>query len=832
MTTSHFYTSNSPTGSGKTFRATSLACERISRNVKTVIIQPTIALCRQSHKDARKRFPLLKPHIDVITTDRSTDNNIAHRITSYLNDRDERGNLLFVTHAGFLRTPHWHRADTWNLMVDEALDITYHRKFRLKKYRHLLTDFFEVRPSRHPRYGCLEARCDDDLAEALAHMADDEIFEHFADFIWRLRHSDWCLFVELDAWDEFDKGRVHMLEVHGLLHPSIFQRFASVTLMGANLEDSIMYRYFDKEGCTFSTHNGIQHGLQYQQHTNGDRLLIKYLSDRKWTKTLRDMEVGRTTDSGEHEPVSIGEVYMELCQSEAAKHSGVAPLWIANRDVHDDEFEGRRLKNVPHGLNSCKEYEVCCVFSALYPPQAHRVFLQEMCGMTEREVRRAILSQTAYQACGRGILRVIDKTGVFLLIVPDIDTANDVAACYPGARIERLECGFEIPQVGRPPKYGSDMERNAARKEQNRIHQQRYRVSKKSLNHIVSADIGQTPDQRRSDIAHCLTDWAEVAPGLNATGGFALSYWLSKYDNVGQGHTTFISTDEFLTELQSRSQITRINKEANMLMSPTIFADPLRLPDWLTALGCSIEGPVRTKDRAICCRGFLLDIENGDMTQEDFAEVFPDLEFLVYSSWSHSPRAPRYRIGIPSTQHIPPEVHAMILHTIVDRLEAAGWGDALYDGRKHGVDIGKLHEAALFYLPSQRLDSFVTRYSEGRKPIDPRQWLNLICDDLLVSPPPPPPPEASRYEATPAHRHRRVEWAIDYWHRRGCFRGRGRTQFWLLALRLAQAGCDAEEMRLVLDEQAGYATNPSERRTEIEGLLRDRKVIDAMSYAA
>ena len=97
---------------------------------------------------------------------------------------------------------------------------------------------------------------------------------------------------------------------------------------------------------------------------------------------------------------------------------------------------------------------------------------------------------------------------------------------------------------------------------------------------------------------------------------------------------------------------------------------------------------------------------------EDFAKVFPDLEFITYSSWSHTPSAPRYRICIPSTQLIPSEVHALILHTIVDRLEAAGWADALADGKKHGVDIGKLHEAAMFYLPSKRPDCFLTHVHE------------------------------------------------------------------------------------------------------------------------
>jgi hypothetical protein len=66
-----------------------------------------------------------------------------------------------------------------------------------------------------------------------------------------------------------------------------------------------------------------------------------------------------------------------------------------------------------------------------------------------------------------------------------------------------------------------------------------------------------------------------------------------------------------------------------------------------------------------------------------------------------------------------------------------------------------------------------------------------------------------------------VQWAIDYWRRRGCIRPKGRTQLWLLAKRLAEAGCYDLEMRHILYEQAGYATNPKERRGEIDRLVRE-----------
>ena len=68
--------------------------------------------------------------------------------------------------------------------------------------------------------------------------------------------------------------------------------------------------------------------------------------------------------------------------------------------------------------------------------------------------------------------------------------------------------------------------------------------------------------------------------------------------------------------------------------------------------------------------------------------------------------------------------------------------------------------------------------------------------------------------------------------KRGCVKGNGRTQLWLLAKRLAEAGFGDVAMRDILDEQAGYATNPEERRSEIDGLLIDPQVVAAKRSAA
>ena len=74
----HFWTCAGPTGSGKTHAATTFACERIPRNVKSAFIQPTIALCKQSYMDARARFPNIKDRIRTIVTRRGSGRQDCH----------------------------------------------------------------------------------------------------------------------------------------------------------------------------------------------------------------------------------------------------------------------------------------------------------------------------------------------------------------------------------------------------------------------------------------------------------------------------------------------------------------------------------------------------------------------------------------------------------------------------------------------------------------------------------------------------------------------------------------------------------------------------------
>ena len=99
-----------------------------------------------------------------------------------------------------------------------------------------------------------------------------EITAVVADLILRLVMAPWNMYVALNQYEAFKSGKSAYLEVHGLLSPSIFERFKSVTVMSANLEDTLMYHWFKRSGVQFSEHPWIMRNLKRSpQHQNGHR---------------------------------------------------------------------------------------------------------------------------------------------------------------------------------------------------------------------------------------------------------------------------------------------------------------------------------------------------------------------------------------------------------------------------------------------------------------------------------------------------------------------------------------------------------------------------------
>ena len=179
------------------------------------------------------------------------------------------------------------------------------------------------------------------------------------------------------------------------------------------------------------------------------------------------------------------------------------------------------------------------------------------------------------------------------------------------------------------------------------------------------------------------------------------------------------------------------------MYSPTLFAaelDPIKN---------------RGKENALIMRGLVLDIEHSAISPEEFPAIFPDLQMLIYSSFNHTKDNPRYRICIPTTHFVTPQINEVICWTLAHKLSKLGDGDKGSE-RPHGLDTGKFEGTSMFYRPSHRPGMFLNAHLTDRRPLEPvpvdrpgppEAWLAAEMIEEVPQIVPPEEPIASRRHA-------------------------------------------------------------------------------------
>jgi len=311
---------------------------------------------------------------------------------------------------------------------------------------------------------------------------------------------------------------------------------------------------------------------------------------------------------------------------------------------------------------------------------------------------------------------------------------------------------------------------------------------------------------------------------------------MSEWRHVRSKHPScpdkLLSTSEFVTYIHQMNQRTDIAKKADALLwSPSAFYEE------------------RTKLNCVLVRGVVLDIETG-IRMEDFPGYFPDLEMIVHRSFNFSDADHRYRVMIPTTDDMTGRESEMILRSLVRKLEEAGFGrkkDRNYrpttaDLAKptHGVDITKMNSASLFYLPCNEIE--ITHLHEGTSPLNPVVWLGATPRDVIdlvknmYDDPPEANPEQTEVEValdtsedvaritshectedTPENLAR----IMAHFDRNGGYTQGGKTPFWALSKTLRSTGMDVVTIRQTLFQVAEAMHDPRERRSEIDGLIRE-----------
>ena len=172
---------------------------------------------------------------------------------------------------------------------------------------------------------------------------------------------------------------------------------------------------------------------------------------------------------------------------------------------------------------------------------------------------------------------------------------------------------------------------------------------------------------------------------------------------------------DFERELEEAFQDRYDNKDENFLISPSVFTH------------IDVVKTERGLKNVIFACGIWLDFDGGDLKPFKLSRIFPHLRMTIYSSFNSTKTSLRFRVYIPTDRAMTGQQYKVITGELVKTIIAAGFYEKKAQGQHHGLDMGKLNAASLFYLPCQPKDpsgaSFKVFKGNGREPIIVREWI-------------------------------------------------------------------------------------------------------------
>lgn len=729
---------------------------------KILFVQPSRELISRTITET---FKPLGPtyRYRAITGDTHGGAVVAGIVGHFRDTPRNQGEILFITHAAFLLLPFLVRAGDWSVIVDEVLQVDLFESFNIPDTHRLITAALDFVPG-DGGYGRLLAAISSASSFSLDQIArnsrSDQVLAQFSGFAHRMLSDHWEVYARQDSFERLIAGgKGGQLQTYSLLNATIFGRFAETIIASACFTDSMLYQLWTGRGVQLQpVGQEFFDGLRYQLHGNGAQVTIRYVLDEHWSKTKRDLAV----DGGG----TVGEAII----AGVAQALGSAPfVWMGNKDqsgAFDALPHATQLPNSPHGRNDFQQFHHVVVLSALNPPPTHFAFMDTL-GVSGDALKTAHYRSAVYQAVMRTSIRNPNDPTPKTIIVMDRPTAHWLADCFPGARVEQLNINATLPYRPRGrPRVGE-----VALSPAERV--RRYRLNKRAHAHALCST----------------TSYGSVfASKFASTSSLLLE--LEQADDDG-----FIA---LLAELHLRVVAA---KDDNYLIAPATFA-------------ADIDG-VETKrglDNVVAARGVWLDFDDGDLTHDDFAAVFPGLRFVAFNTYSSSATNNRWRAFIPTSRDMSADEYATVVRQIERGLVDQRWGDKGASGRQHGLDVSKLHAASLFYAPCQAADpsaSFFHDHAEQpRTALDVDRWLTAGLSSMAVRPVPSLDGPIERCA---------VQKAIGKW--RAAPAGTGHSAFFALAAHLKRAGLSAMEIESLLTQEAQHARSPRERRAEIPNLI-------------
>ena len=791
-------------GGGKTTAIIQQTSKRALIGRKCLIVQPTTDLIDETFATIKHQHPQVSAH--RFHSNDGSDQNVISRLVSYLKNADLGGVVVLITHSTFIKIPFFYRPDRWDVYLDETLNAFDYFGATLTNIHNIVTDHFKV-TERSGNYGRLEPTDLERLREIASNIGQDEVFMKVQGLASRLVSPYYDSYVMHETHDKLIKRRnqTGKLCIYSVLSPRIMDGFASVTVAAARFEETFLYHWWEREGVRWDRLKSEGSEVQDLKHPRNDTIDIYYGYDRKYSKKTRnDLGCPKTN------PLIVAT--KELMGSKEF-------VRVENNDVKLmsllNQVAGSHLiKGVSHGLNKFRHIHHAVVITANNPSSDAGSFLDDFCKFTLNDQFRAFTNHAVYQSICRTSIRDDERDNPKTWVVASKGTADWLNDLFPGSRVHSLGLIQPVTKpVGRPRKHANDKER---RKES---------ASRIKDDHARSAGFAVNLKENILDEVtfHDKTDETTIKTISHFVQRFRASEFINYY---GTEPRAICCTDnQFVPYLRNHHKNKYENKNEIPCVSGAMFSVS------------KSDATNRGNDNVEFVRGMWLDVENGTMRHEDFADEFPHLHVVAYNTFTHTAMKPRYRLYLPTNRPVHDREYRAIYSEIVYILESKAYCRGSIEAVRtrglgnqphHGIDH-RPNPCSLFALPCQAKnvkDSFFVEHKgAGREAIDVDAWLsNLICDY-----------DSSDFDANiyselgsddtliGDDQLSGVERAMTEWYRIGVFPGEGHDGLLSLYHSLTKLRLPVGMVAEKLHEAALSSNSPIDRRKQADRLITTLK---------
>lgn len=809
------FLSGSP-GSGKTHVQISEICRLVNEGESVLYVQPSMKLQEETEKSLRA----LGVRCTVINSQTVSklqlsselgESKVGGAIQAALRAPQSFARCLMITVSSLERLPFFPNKHLWHLFMDEIPQVYSCDEDGGKTLARLWHVDVLNPKGCHP----VRARCKREMLSvakklAASVLAGKKTLKDATALAYRLASEQYDTFTPKLKGDEGEHAAG--LPTVSLLKPSIVEGYRSILIAGAEVKASPLYRHWSNQGVVFEEALDLKARLRFEQPPNGSATTFHYVFDKEFSKTFRDRE-----------DLDV----VKWMQEAAIKvFGGSGFLYSCNKDTSGlfegvDKSVAVYLPNDSKGSNEYDKYHNSVLICARNLKPVHRKLLMRLLDVDSEFLKTSQHRHEILQQYQRTSARNPDCFIEKHCVVPDYTTAVYLSQRVPGSHISRVDLGIDesriVRPLGRPKKHDDQRAKNIAYRKRN--------IEMMKTEFLISIDA----KVRESGVLDgCDENTLYITFSSNPTVRQFFCCEVLCVESYDLEPHVFKSFESFKAWMRKEMAQEYASKEDVPLISPACFV--------------KVNGVSTTKgrDNALFANLLFLDIENGDMSHEQFAKIFKDLSFFAHSSYSCTETSLRYRICIPTTLALFPSQYAALIGEIVRRVEAAGFSASrrlLGDNRlAHGIDPSKRNIENFFRKPCQPREKSATFFRDykgkGRMPLDVAAWLAQI--ELARPEPKPeapaPAPASAPAEAAPVGRmgsfgersfdQGRANAARAAFQAERMTKGKGNQALFTLGKELALSGLTPSDVQAELLSEAAHMRSPSDRLRQVPGIMK------------